>query len=158
MRWNRLASVLTGATAAAHLGLVLSGSIGALLPALTLLLMAAWCLVCAAHLWTSGSARNCLLAAGGGLAMIVLHVAMMSAPTTAGMQMPAGHHHHAMTVSHDPSMMNVAMVVGILTEVVLIAGIGVAVVRRSRAISVVAGRRRFPGFGTCRRAGVRSNM
>ncbi|MCE5288092.1 MAG: hypothetical protein LLG14_02495 [Nocardiaceae bacterium] len=133
MAWNRLASVLTGATAAAHLGLVLSGSIGSLLPSLTLLVMAAWCLMCAAHLWKSGSARNCLLAAGGGLAMIVLHVAMMSATATPGMQMPAGHHHHAMTVSHAPSMMNVAMVVGVLTELVLVAGIGVAIVRRSRS-------------------------
>lgn len=136
MSWNRLASVLTGATAAAHFGLVLSGSIGALLPSLTLLVMAAWCLVCAAHLWTSGSARNCLVAAGGGLAMIVLHVALMSAPQEpmAGMQMAGMHHHHTdsmQSVAPMISMMDIAMGVGILAEVVLLAGVGVAVVRRS---------------------------
>jgi hypothetical protein len=126
MTWNRLASVLTGATAAVHLGLAVTGLGAAPLPSLILVAMAAWCLVCAKHLWESASARTCLLAAGGGLAMIVLHVGMMSAPQPA---MAHHHHHHMEASSSSFSAMDVAMATGIVAEVVLLAGFALAVRR-----------------------------
>lgn len=132
MNWNRLAAVLTGSTAAAHLGLAITGFGAAPVPSLILVAMGAWCLVCAKHLWKSGSARTCLLAAGGGFAMIALHVAMMTAPA----QPSGGHHDHHATAQTTSTaapafpMMDFAMAVGVIAEVVLIGLVAVAMRRK----------------------------
>jgi len=83
-------------------------------PATAVLLgaMSAWCLHCAFHLSKSASVRAWTMAAVGGFGMILIHVALMVVPHTAGP-------HHAVDLG---GLMRMAMAVGIVAEVVVIAG------------------------------------
>ncbi len=121
---SKPAALLTAAGAGAHVVLAVLYLAVSPFTALFLGAMAGWCLHCAVQLWRDGSLRTWTLAGTGGLGMIALHLGMMAMPHGGA---GTGHHHAAASPPPEQlfdlsGYMEVAMIVGIIAEAVLITG------------------------------------